>query len=467
MKGTRKGRPPTGGPAVAPKIKAPTSVEKLNLWLKRVEEQGSTELLFQFETFTRGVRAFFDLGNSYDPAASQPDLLDRSFAAELVIVHQALRRIESLAKDIVQLSSDSISGIESHLEDKGSRDSDVESAVGRIGDQPNPADSFLRMIESTQDLASLLALIHDSRRQDLKAYLCVRRLFLRELRSCKYLEILLSQRFRPQYDRVDKTELSSLLKGIEDNRLRHTVAVCFLYLFRSLRYIDLIFQGLEADMPMPAYLVVLALVRQEISAFAGFIKARILDSDGITAEVQQAADLIFFSIRTEIKRSRGKDIVALVQAGDARSLRAAVSDDCGMLQNCLQGCVITLTKSLDAGFDAEVVFPAIKAKAETSLLLREDLWALRKFIKDALKAASDPSIEVTIEQVSRFRERSMRSLLYRDHENFERFCDDLFSATDKVAVRLLLRQFVGYLENLVQEVSNRRTARGADPLPGQ
>lgn len=467
MKGTRKGKPPGGRPSGASSIKPPSSVEKLNLWLKRIEEQGSTELLFQFETFTRGVRAFFNLDNYSDFAASEPDLLDRSFAAEFAIVHQALGRIESLAKDIVHLSSASLPGMESRLAAQGSRDRESEPMTSRMGDQQSPTESLLRMIESTQDLAALLSLIHESRKQDLKAYLCVQRIFLREVRSCKYIDILLSQRFRPQYDRVAKAGLSSLLKSIESDRLRHGAAVCFLYLFRLLRYIDLIFKGVSADKPMPAYLVVLALVQQELLAFAGFIKGRLIDSNGIAPEVKQAVELIFFSIRTEGKRSREKDIVALVRVGDARSLHAAIDEACGMLENCLQGCVITLAKCLDAGFDADLIFPSVKAKAETSLLLREDLWALRGFIKDALKGPHDPSIEVMIEQVSRFRERSMKHLLYRDHENFERFCDELFSAPDKLAVRLQLRQFVSYLETLVQEVSKRSTVRDADPLPGQ
>jgi hypothetical protein len=463
---TKKPRPAPPARGIS-KEKPPGPRDKLAAWMHDVDQAGATETLFLFESYLRGVRAFFAEGQEGASSPADPERLDRDFEPELMVVSESLTRIEGFAKELVRRVHQGPRDLIAQIEAQVLREKAIEHQAGRISEALSPRESLAGFVDACQDLLVILSLLTDTGRIDLKGFLCIQRILEREIRSRRYVDLLLSQRFRPQFDRVENAGLNSLLKSIGDERVRHSAAFCFLCFFRSLRYLALIIREQEADRPLPSSLVLLSLVNEELSIVAEFIRGRLSGSGELKAGAFEAADIIRFSIRSEAGSLHRSKCLKVLRSGDARGLGAAVDEACGILQNCIHGCTFILVKALDPAFDTSVLFPSAGDRAGNSMRVREDLWDLRQFFKELLKTTQDPSIEMMIEQVARFRENSMKHLLYRDHENFDRFSDDLFSAPDKAAVFSLVRQFVGYLETLVHEISKRSALVNADPLSGQ
>jgi hypothetical protein len=92
---------------------------------------------------------------------------------------------------------------------------------------------------------------------------------------------------------------------------------------------------------------------------------------------------------------------------------------------------------------------------QRALKLRHDLWFLRQHMKDVLDRRDNVEVLPLVEQLSLFRESSLRYLMYRDWAKFEYFADALITSGNQQETRTLIRMFVSFIEALVQEVSKR------------
>ncbi len=444
-----------------------SGTESLNAWLKHLEGRGAIDLLFQMECWIKGLLSFFDIRHLPMSLTERSDILKRSFGPELRILHDALQRSERLASEIVNLGQPTQVEFETFIEAQLRKDNALDYHISTILEQATPLDSLVRLLDSLNDIRVLLGSMKDSAQQDYQVYLSLGRCFHHELKNCRYVDMLLSQRFRPQYDRMDRPVLSALLRGIPEDRLRRNVALAFLYLFRLLRYLSLIQADLVRDHLMRPSLVLFALVHKEADSFSEFLRSRFIKGREAGQKGVQAAELIVYSLKVESQRTIERELVSVACEGDARVIFTKVEDSHGLLCNCLQSGVVTLARAFDAAFDARAFFPSMIESVEKSQKLRQDLWSLRHFMKQALDQGGHPALESLIERLSAFRETSMRHLMYRDWAEFERFSDELITAGNSLEVRVLLRKLISYIETLIQEVSKRSALQAPEPPSGQ
>jgi hypothetical protein len=444
-----------------------SGAEALHAWMQHLEAAGGIELLFQLEGYLRGLHAFFDVRHVPMAAHERSALLKRSFAPEIQVIYSALQHSEQLASEVIHLGYpervDLESFVAAQFRKEGARDHQASAST----DQPTPLDSMARLVDCLEDIRVLVESVKDSPTLDYRVYLSLGHWYQRELRSCRYIDSLLNQRFCLQYDRVDRPVLSVLLRGIPEERLRRNVASAFLYLFRLLKYLSMIAADLAKDRPLRPCLIVFALVHMEIAGFSDFVRSRFMRGKEARGKLAQATELIVYSLKIESQRILDRELVSMAREGNARLMYTRVEDSHGVLCNCLQSGIITLAGAFDPGFDARALFPSMVESVEKSQSLRQDLWSLRLFVKEALERKGNLELDALIGRLLEFRETSMRHLMYRDWGEFERFSDEIVTAGSTMEVRVLLRKLVSYVETLVQEVSKRSVLQSAEPLSGQ
>lgn len=444
-----------------------SGTDALHAWMQHLEAAGGIELIFRLESYLRGLRAFFDVGHLPMAAHERSALMKRGFAPEIQVVHSALQQSARLASEVIQLGYPKRVDLESFIAGQFRKAGARDYQAGLLIDQTTPLDSMARLAEALNDIRVLVETVKDSTTLDYRIYLSLGHWYQRELRSCRYIDSLLNQRFCVQYDRVDRPALSALLRGIPEERLRRNVASTFLHLFRLLKYLSIVDADLAKDRPLRHCLIIFALLHMEIASFSDFVRSRFLRGKETRGKLAQAAELIVYSLRIESQRILDRELVSMAREGNAGLIFTRVEDSHGVLCNCLQSGIITLAGAFDPGFDARELFPSIVESVEKSQCLRQDLWSLRLFVKEALERKGNLELDTLIGRLLAFRETSMRHLMYRDWGEFERFSDEIVTAGSTMEVRVLLRRLVSYIETLIQEVSKRSVLQSAEPPSGQ
>ena len=417
--------------------------------------------MFEMEAWLKGLRSFFDLRHLPMSEVERSGLLDRSFAPEIRIVRSAVQCCERRASEVIRYGQACAVQFETFLEAQFRKDSVLDYHVNKILEQPTPADSLARLLESLNDVRVLIDALA-LEKQNFQIFHALGRGFRRDLKSCRYVDMLISQRFRVQYDRIQNPALTAVMRGIAEEKIRHEVALALLHLFRLLRYLKLIAGEMDSERPVRHLVVVFSLVHEEMDQLSDFLKSRFLKGREAGHNLRNSAELIVYSLRMESQRAMQRELVGVARDPEIPAIYGRIESCHGLLRNCFQSCVVTLLQTFDRHLDARSVFPAMKETLQQAEKLKQDLWDLRQFMRDLLEKREELDSHRIVERVSAFRESSLRDLMYRDWDEFERFSDALATAGDRMEIRTLLKKFGSYLETLIEEVSKRSVFRSGD-----
>jgi hypothetical protein len=429
--------------------------ENLASWIRHVEASGRIESLFELETWLKGLRSFFRVRHLPLSESERKDLIARSFGPEIRIVRQALQICEASTGELMKHGWTDKIEFESFIESQLRKDNVLDYHVSKIVEQPTPMDSLIQLSESLNDLRVMIDAVNQAEKLDYQLFVSIGRCYRRNVRNCRYVEMLLAQRFRLQYDRVDNAALSGILKGIAEEGIRRDIALSLLWLFRLLKYLQFVHRDLVADRPLRHFLVIFCLLHEEMGLLSDFLKGHFLKGREASHALWNVVELIVYSLKMESQRALERELLFVSREADPAVIYTKIENSHGMLRNCYQSCVVALAQAIDKNFEGKAVFPSILEGLQTAQRLRQDLWDLRKHLKDILQNRSGTDVNSIIEKIAAFRESSLRYLMYRDWGEFERLSDSFVTATHPLEVRTLIRKFVSFLETLVEEVSKR------------
>ena len=429
--------------------------ENLTAWIKQVSDQGAIESLFAMETWLKGIRSFFRTEHLPLSAAEKAELAGRSFAPEIGVVRQAVQICEMHVCNVLKPGIGGNLEFEEFMEILMRKDRMPDFHLSRMVEQLTPRDSVSQLLASLNDLRVTMDAFHDKTGIGYQLFLSLGRFFDRELTSCRYIDMLLSQHLKIQYDLVENKHLSNVLHSIAEDTVRRNVASALLYLFRFLKYLIFVATDLARDQPLQKHLVIFSLLHEEMGALSDFLRARFLRNRMANHPLQNAAELVAYSLKTEAQRVMDHELIFMSRETDPAPIYMHIENAHGLLHNCCQSGILTLIQAVDKGFNAAVLFPSMAESRSAAEKLRQDLWDLRQWLTDVLANKAELDSQSIIERLVSFKENSLRSLMYRDWAEFEMFSDALSIATNFIEIRTRIRKFVSFLEMLIREVSKR------------
>ena len=437
--------------------------ENLTAWIKHVHDQGAIDSLFGLETWLKGIRSFFDIQHLPLIAAEKDELVNRSFSSEMKIVRQAIQICEAYAGAVTKIGRADKFEFEEIIETQMRKDRILDFHISRIVEQLTPSDSVSQLLESLNDLRITIDAFRSLPGPDYQLFLSLGRCFRRELKNCRYIDMLMSQRFRLQYDLIDNKSLTAALRSIPEEPIRRNVALALLYLYRFLKYLKLISADLNRDHPLRHHLVIFSLLHEEMENLTDFLKARILKLKEVSDTLRSAAELVAYSLKTESQRVLDRELVFVSREIQPGHIYTRIENSHGLLRNCCQSCILTLVQAIDRNFDAGSLFPSRAERLVAGERIRQDLWNLRQWLVNILANKEEMDTNKIIERLTFFKDTSLRSLMFRDWAEFEDYTETLAISNSFIEMRTQTRKFISFLEALIQEVSKRSLSQEKQP----
>jgi hypothetical protein len=429
--------------------------ENLAAWIRQIQAQDAMDSLFRLETWLKGIRSFFNLDHFPGMEIEKSEIVSRSFNSEIKIVREAVLLCEACACAIIKPGKTEKLELEEFIEVQMRKNRVLDSHVSRIVEQLTPSDSISQLLEFLNDFRVNIDALKSQPNLSYQLFLSLGRSFQRELKNCRYIDMLMSQRFRLQFDLIDNKALTNVLRSIPDDSVRRNAALVLLYLFRFLKYLKIVSADLNKDRPLQHNLLIFSLLHEEMDNLLGLLKTRILKSREAGRDLRSAGGLIAYSLKTESQRVLYRELAFASRGTDAATVFSKIENSHGLLRNCFQSCIVTLVQSIDNTFDSVSLFPSRAESLISAEKLRQNLWSLRQWLINILENKEELDSDRIIEQLAAFKDSSLQSLMYRDWAEFESFADSLTTSTNFIEVRTCIRKFVSYLEALIQEVSKR------------
>jgi hypothetical protein len=194
-----------------------------------------------------------------------------------------------------------------------------------------------------------------------------------------------------------------------------------------------------------------------------FIEKRASHAEEIDGAVFDALDCTGYAIGVELTRVFGRELVGLASLRQSPAIYTKVENAHGLLRDSFQQSLVSLVQVFDPTFDGANFFQSFRSRLEQSLVLRRDLWRLLQLVLQAEQDRDRRPLRPLLERLDAFREGSLRFLMYKDWETYERFVAELLAARGAVELAPVLHRFGTYLEALFGQI-NMRIVLAAHPF---
>jgi hypothetical protein len=427
----------------------------LQRWLDTVGREQKTNYLFELEMWLKCFDRFFRIKNH--PLSDQElrDIVRKDFTEELKIVRNVTLRMSYLASEIMSEDSVGIKRFNSYIESQLKRVHSMDQNIETLLMQPTPEDSLALLTESLADLRVLIDDLTRLPNVSFQTFTSMGKLINREIRRCRYIELLVAYKFKPEYDRIDNQRLAGIVKSIDNDLLRQDIAKVFLEFFRLLRYLDFISSDLSHDRPLKDSLLIFSLINSEAQLLIEFMETRLLKIADLSPSIYNAIDACIYAMQMDLKKVFGRELVGFVYLRQAPPIFAKVENSHGLLRDCFQQSIVSLVQIFEANFDGTELLDSFQTKLEQSLRLRLDIWRLLCAIR---KFEADPDeIKTTalIEQMAVFRDNSLKYLMYKDWDDFEKLLEEVIMTRTLEEFLKMIHVFSTFMEALLGQINMR------------
>jgi hypothetical protein len=227
-----------------------------------------------------------------------------------------------------------------------------------------------------------------------------------------------------------------------------------------LKALETIDEMLKNDRPLKPGLVIFSYVYEQTSELVSYINNRLARYPDEGAELFNSLDAASYAASLELKKVFHQELNGIIGIRPANSNYSRLETAHAQLTDRFQHIVTGFARLIEPEIEMSSIYPWIREKFATSVALRRDLWLAFKQVR---AAESDPEVrvvEATKAMLSEFMDHSFNYLFHKDRETVERFCEEIFAASDKKDLVPILHRFGAFLETLFGQVSNRAVLVG-------
>jgi hypothetical protein len=433
----------------------------LNQWLEQVSRKQKIDYVFELEMWIKCFDRFFRTKNQPSLDGEVKHFLLKDFREELAVVRDVTLRMSFLANEIMTQERSNLLQFDRYLHNYLKRDYVMDDFCNRLLAQPTPDDSLALLLDALADLRSIIDELVKLPEVTFQTFTAMGKLINREIKQCRYIEMLVAFKFKVQYDRVDNSSIATLIKRIKHEALRQDVAKVFLELFRMLRYLEFVEKDLAFDRPLKNSLLIFSLINSELRVLFDFIEHRICKNPEISPVSAEGLDATIFACSQEIKKVFSHELVGLVYLRQVPPIYAKVENSHGLLKNSLQQSIVQISQAFDLSFDGKKLFSTFITRLEQSKKLLGAIANLASSISDYEKMADHQLLPSLMKSFENFRESSLKYLMYKDWEEYENFIEEITSSKTSESLRFALHRFRIFLGTLSGEVGKRSVLRPA------
>ncbi|HLL71295.1 MAG TPA: hypothetical protein VK363_07680 [Pyrinomonadaceae bacterium] len=426
--------------------------EPFNAPLERAGEvraAGDDSSLIELHIWQLALRSFFNLRNHSLSDAERAEIISRDFSPELRIAGQVLRRC--LLFSLNCTPEPSHASFETN--ESGAFDA-LPSGAPRDSSFQVDNTALVPLINTFGELCCMCENMLLSAKVDYQAWTSVARIVRRELERSPFIKQL-ERRVRAGTLLRQRPELQRLTERISPDTLAADMSVIFSQLTHLLEQLRLVEALLKQDAPLKQTLPIFTSVHEESRSLVEFIEKRAIRTKEIDGAVFDALDCTGYAVGVELARVFGRELVGLASLRQSPAIYTKIENAHGLLRDSFQQTLVALAQVFDPAFAGADFFQSFRSRLEQSLVLRRDLWMLLQLVLQAEKDRDRRPLAPLLERLDAFREGSLRFLMYKDWEPFERFVAEVLAARGAVEVTPVLHRFGTYLEALFGQINMR------------
>lgn len=221
------------------------------------------------------------------------------------------------------------------------------------------------------------------------------------------------------------------------------------------RYLDAVKVLMTSEGQIKPAVIIFIQIESLCNDLAKLLESRSEEFRAVDPEFADLLDGASYVFSIETRKVFDKELSGVMEIRSVPSVFARFEAAHALLLEGSQQTVIALAKHLNGEVDAADIYPYLKVKRDSSVLLRSDLRSLAADVASAETLADAASAEMVRKKLDDFLSGSAKYLYYKDIETIERFYEEIEFAGSQSETQQILHRFNAYLETLLGQVSLR------------
>ncbi|HMK48520.1 MAG TPA: hypothetical protein VK435_00575 [Thermodesulfovibrionales bacterium] len=432
-----------------------TAENRADNWLLQSKEE-HRELFSELDVLLRALERFFHVENLPIPDGELPD---RNFVDELQAVRDVIFRILAILEVVIPESRKNAYWFQKFSESKLLSDHTRDLFVGKLYTQDTPEKAFYLLYDLFINLKGIITDLLKTGEISYLSYTNIGQLISKQIRENVQLNPFRKD-LNPDFDSIDNAHISRVVKSIPERDIRKNISFLYLYLFRFLRFLRHIDIDSQNSISLNSSLLILIMLRSEISSFHAFIK-RICTLIR-NRNLQNLLKSISYQFSMETKRVYIQELKNIIRRKAPHHFRGKLENSQGILKNLVEQSIVQLTQFFDPEIQGKDIFESFTTRFSQSVQLREDLFVLHRFCTLLEEKAAFPEVRNDVlksmrDYMHHFEHSAFQLLRYDDFDEFAYFFEDIFSFQESEMHKLLerTRSFKIFLETTLRSIANR------------
>lgn len=429
--------------------------EKTDDWVLTSREEHKKSFS-ELDVLLRSFDRFFYVENL--PIVKE-DLTNRNFHDELTAARDVIFRVLAILEVIIPESKKNAYWFQKFTESKLLTDHSRDLFRNKLYKQDTPEKGVYLLYDLFINLKSVVTDLLKTEEISYLSYENIGQLIGKEIRENVYLNPFRKD-INSEFDIIVNAEISEIVKSIKDRKVKKSISLLYIYLFRFLRYMSHIDIASQHTVALHSSLLILILLRSEISIFHTYIRKV---SESIKDEpLKLLLKSLSYQFSMETKRVYLQELKEIMRKKAPHHFRGKIENSHGILKNLTEQSIVQLTQFFKPEIQGKDIFDSYTTRIYQSMKLREDIFVLHRFLTLIEEKASLPErvpdiFEYLKNFMRYFESFTFKLLRYDDYEEFASFFNVVFPLKDFEYNKILekIHNFKIFLETTLRHISDR------------
>jgi len=440
--------------------------ERKEDWVTR-SKQENNNLFSELDVLLRALDRYFNVEN----LTFSENITGKNFYEELFTARDTIMRVLSVLEVIIPESRKNAYWFQKYTETKYLSARKIDAFREDLYRQDTREKGLYLLYDSFINIRGLITDLLRSGNISYLGFTNVGHLISKAIRENVFFNPFIKE-LNPEFDRISNAAISGIVKSMTDREEKKQISVIFIYLFRLLRVLGFVEIATQRSVSLHSSLMLLILLRSEINTFRNSVEKalkKIKDN-----ELQGLLQSLSYQFAIETKRVYLQELRDINRKKNAIHFRGKIENSHGILKNLVEHSIVQIAQFYSPEIKGENIFQSFMTRKEQSRRVREDIYALHKFITLLEKKSGKPQDRVKVFESLKsymlyFESFTFRLLRYDDYEEFILFFNELNSVTTEMILGPGFHAFMEkvmhlkiFLETTLRQIGNRSELGGTD-----
>ena len=428
-------------------------------WLEKVDKEKQMLKLFELKLWLESTEEFIS-SSYFEPIIFKfQQLGNRNYNTYLITFSKILSKIMELLKDLDFKKDKHLINFEEFIVEK-TLEKSSSKRFPSLRDVAEPESWFFSLRTFLSNIKILASEISKVDLITQRTFFSFTKLYHKELLLNPIIISLLNGKFVPKMDKIFQKDISDIISGIKDKKLKKNTGILYILTFRTLKINNFIELNLKKNRDISITIPLILALKKNIDSIQDFYKRHLKNSFATpkwTTKDMKNLDKAFLAMSQEYKKVFETEFKNFFEKDPEKiSKRDMLRNIVNISDNAIHELIENVSRMFNVNFECSSIFENYISRNQKAAGLKKKLVNLHTKINDHFEDPDNIPANDIFFELNQFIETDLNFLLYKDWNEFLKHYDTLEKSDFSSNFKLNLKDFHLYLTKILEEIVDNK-----------